>query len=312
VTAVLALSDQGKVTLVWEHGGTRTARPPDDVDRTLVAQLKRDAAELRKLVACERERLEDLLVEEREWPLDTWRQRYADHPVTGSLANRLLWTIIDDGRTVVALPAPDGRFTLSNGNAIDPGDRARIRVWHPVNADPEEVRAWRAHILARELVQPFKQAFREVYLLTRAEEQTRVYSNRFAAHVLRYQQTYALMKERRWGTNYLGGWDGGYDGEAKRDFPAHGLRAVFLHQPAGDEDGHTVQYCTTDQVQFQRVHGRNRETVPLTEVPPVVFSEAMRDVDLFIGVASIATDPTWADRGTDRRFAYRQDVASAT
>jgi hypothetical protein len=309
VIAVLALSDQGKVSLVWEHDGTRTARPPDDVDPALVAQIKRDAAELRKLVASERERLEDLLVEEREWPLDTWRQRYANHPVTGSLANRLLWMIVDDGRTVAALPAPDGRFTLASGNAIDPADRARIRVWHPVHADPEEVRAWRAHIMARELVQPFKQAFREVYLLTPAEEQTRLYSNRFAAHVLRYQQTYALMKERRWGTNYLGGWDGGYDGEAKREFPAYGLRAVFFHQPAGDEDGYTVQYCTTDQVQFQRVRGRDWETVPLTEVPPVVFSEAMRDVDLFIGVASIATDPTWADRGTDRRFAYWQGVA---
>jgi hypothetical protein len=275
----------------------------------LVAELKRDTAELKKLVASERDRLEDLLVEEREWPLDTWRQRYGDHPVTGGLANRLLWTVTIGGRSVAALPAPDGRFTLANGDVIDPGDRARVRVWYPVIADPEEVRAWRAHIMTRELAQPFKQAFREVYLLTPAEEETRLCSNRFAARVLRYQQTYALMKERRWATNYLGGWDGGYDGEAKRDFPAHGLRAVFFHQQAGDEDGYAIQYCTTDQVRFQRVRGRNRETVPLTEVPPVVFSEAMRDVDLFIGVASIATDPTWADRGTDRRFAYWQGVA---
>jgi hypothetical protein len=29
-----------------------------------------------------------------------------------------------------------------------------------------------------------------------------------------------------------------------------------------------------------------------------VFSEAMRDVDLFVGIASIALDPSWAGRGT--------------
>jgi hypothetical protein len=41
---------------------------------------------------------------------------------------------------------------------------------------------------------------------------------------------------------------------------------------------------------------------PLAEVPPLVFSEAMRDVDLFIGVTSISADPEWLDRGEGRRF----------
>lgn len=42
--------------------------------------------------------------------------------------------------------------------------------------------------------------------------------------------------------------------------------------------------------------------MPLAEVPALVFTEAMRDVDLFVGVASIASDPTWTDRGTNRGF----------
>jgi hypothetical protein len=109
-----------------------------------------------------------------------------------------------------------------------------------------------------------------VYLLTPAEEETRVYSNRFAGHVLRYQQTYALMKQRRWGTNYLGGWDGGYAGQARRDFPAHGLRAVFYHDRAGDDEGET-RYCTTDQVRFHRLGDRREEPVPLADVPPPVW-----------------------------------------
>jgi hypothetical protein len=309
VTGILALDDDAKVSVAWEHRGARTAKPPARADPDLVKALKRDAAELRKLVTAERDRLEDLLVEERDWPLATWRQRYADQPVTGSLARRLLWTVVEPDRTVTALPAADGGFTLVTGERFVPGPQARVRVWHPVAAEPDEVRAWRGYILAHEVSQPFKQAFREVYLLTPAEEETGVYSNRFAAHVLRYQQTYALMKERRWGSNYLGGWDGGYDGEAKRDFPTHGLRAVFYHQQAGGEGGSEVTFCTTDQVRFQRAHGRRWEDVPLAEVPPVVFSEAMRDVDLFVGVASIANDPTWSDRGTDRRFAYWQGFA---
>lgn len=51
---------------------------------------------------------------------------------------------------------------------------------------------------------------------------------------------------------------------------------------------------TTDQVRFVDPSGT---PVPLEEIPPRLFSEVMRDVDLFVGVASIGADPTWSDRG---------------
>lgn len=44
----------------------------------------------------------------------------------------------------------------------------------------------------------------------------------------------------------------------------------------------------------------------MADVPPLVFTEAMRDVDLFVGVTSIAADPQWADRGEDRFRDYWQ------
>ena len=309
VTAVLALGDDGKVTLAWEKDGGRTAKPPADTDADVVRRMKRAVADLRKLVSAERDRLEELPIDDREWPLTTWRQRYRDHPVTGRLVHRLLWTVVDGDRSVVGLPAAGGGFTLADGTAYEPGADARIRPWHPVHADPDDVRAWRDRIMTLELVQPFKQAFREVYLLTPAEERTRVYSNRFAGHVLRYPQTFALMKERRWATNYLGPWDSGYDGQARREFASHGLRAVFFHQPATDDGRYGVDFCATDQVRFERRQGRNWTAVPLADVPAVVLSEAMRDVDLFVGVTSIAVDPTWADRGQDRFHAYWCDTA---
>ena len=39
----------------------------------------------------------------------------------------------------------------------------------------------------------------------------------------------------------------------------------------------------------------------LVDVPPVIFSEAMRDVDLFVAVTSLANDPGWADGGPQGR-----------
>ncbi|MDM4784539.1 DUF4132 domain-containing protein [Micromonospora sp. b486] len=152
------------------------------------------------------------------------------------------------------------------------------------------------------LTQPFKQAFREVYLLTLAEERTGSYSNRFAAHILRYRQANALMRARGWQAGYLGTWDGGYDSEATKLFGGGAWRASFHHQLVDTDDprDYDVHHCSTDQVRFARSDGATWQPAPVADVPPLVFTEAMRDVDLFVGVTSIATDPQWADRGEDR------------
>lgn len=54
-------------------------------------------------------------------------------------------------------------------------------------------------------------------------------------------------------------------------------------------------FVTTDQVRFGR---------PLEQVPRVVFSEVMRDVDLFVGVASVGNDPTWNEGGPEGRYLH--------
>jgi hypothetical protein len=51
----------------------------------------------------------------------------------------------------------------------------------------------------------------------------------------------------------------------------------------------------TDQVRFYR-DGRQ---LALADVPALLFSELMRDVDLFVGVTSIGNDPTWFDHGNE-------------
>ncbi len=114
------------------------------------------------------------------------------------------------------------------------------------------------------------------------EEEAGVYSNRFAAHIVHYKQLYALFKERGWQANFLGRYDGGYDGQARAEFGDGEWRACFHHEPAADDDGgYAPEYAATDQVRFERRDGRRLRAVPLAEVPPLVFSEAMRDVDLF-------------------------------
>jgi hypothetical protein len=44
------------------------------------------------------------------------------------------------------------------------------------------------------------------------------------------------------------------------------------------------------------------EPLPLDEIPALVLSEILRDVDLFVGVASVGNDPTWQDGGPGGRY----------
>lgn len=67
-------------------------------------------------------------------------------------------------------------------------------------------------------------------------------------------------------------------------------------------------YVSTDRLQFHAVSGKAKDTargpkrgdaVPLNEIPPIVFSEIMRQRDLLTSVASIGNDPTWLDDRSD-------------
>jgi len=66
-------------------------------------------------------------------------------------------------------------------------------------------------------------------------------------------------------------------------------------------------HIATDQVRFI---GDNSEQISLEEVPAIVFSELMRDVDLFVAVTSVANDPDWTDGGPEGRHgAYWREYA---
>lgn len=309
--AVVRIEDAHTVRISYAAPDGRTVRSvPAAVKEPYAEEItaaKARVKEVRATLSGERARLESLMSAGREWAYADWCRYYRDHPITGAVARALIWEFAGaDGCWTPALPAYDGLIT-TGGRTPDAPER--VRLWHPMRATTTGILAWRELVTSRELRQPFKQAFREIYLLTPAEEETGVYSNRFAAHIVHYPRLYALFKERGWQANRLGRYDGGYEGEARGTFADGEWCACLYHEPADEEDH--PRYAATDQVRFAYRAGRDWREAPLADVPPVVFSEAMRDVDLFVGVTSIAADPEWADRGEDRYGAYWRETAFA-
>lgn len=282
VTAQVRIADDWKVSTRWRGRQGWVQRAPAGA---AVAEQAVGAAvrEVGAALAQERRRLEGLLAQDRDWPAGTWRALYCEHPVTGAISRGLLWEFRSGaGTRMTAMPAAGGRLTTLDG-AADAPEEGTVRLWHPVWAGTDEIAAWRDALAAAGRRQPFEQASRAAYRLTLAERESSTHTGRFAARILRYQEAFALVRERGWVTNYLDACDGGLDGLALHDFPDAGLTAVLEHQAIGCQAGDLqVELCRTGRVFFCRSGDRSLTPVRLAKVPELVFSEAMRDVDILV------------------------------
>ncbi|GAB1822174.1 DUF4132 domain-containing protein [Herbidospora sp. RD11066] len=267
-----------------------------------LAELKTSLKELKQMLPAERFRLERALIEERIWRWNQVTEFFLDHPVTGLFARSLIWKILQ-GPAGIPVRTTDGwELTDPAGRRIQPNPDTPVLLWHPIDEPAESVRNWRDHLLDAGIRQPFKQAFREVYLLTPAEERTRTLSNRFAGHTLHYGQAKALLNQRGWTGLSIGHWDYECEGDAGaaiKELSGYRVRWEMHVNSDPEADGWgTASFCAAEQIRFYRadepdtdLYGYAREGLPLTEVPPLVLSEALRDADLAVGVSSVGLGP---------------------
>ncbi|HEV2329820.1 MAG TPA: DUF4132 domain-containing protein [Verrucomicrobiae bacterium] len=292
-------ADAFKVSWRKADGKTQKSVPAEVKEKhaTELKAFKRTLQDVEKMLTAQRRRIERLLMTEREWDLETWRKRYLDHPLLADLTRRLIWhfKLGEQSATGAWL---EGKLVDAEDHPLDwLAPETRVRLWHPIGFPVETVAAWRDWLQKHEVCQPFKQAHREIYALTDAELQTGAYSNRFAAHIIRRHQFGALAKDRGWTYLLQGRFDS--DSVPTLQLPRWNLAVEFwLDYPGGDVTESTSQsgiflHMATDQVRFVR----DGEALLLSDVPAIVFTEVMRDVDLFVGVASIGNDPTWQDHG---------------
>lgn len=315
-TAVVEV-DGESARLGWINAQGREVKgPPTAVKREHPQRLKELRNTVRDLSAhllAQRDRIERLYVassELRTWTLPVWRERYLDHPLVGALARRLIWRFVasghdggdgDEGGEVGGVlgifheSAQGGDLVDVNGDVLALSGDTRVSLWHPIDSPEDEIAAWRRHLEDRPVCQPFKQAHREIYRLTPVERGTATYSNRFAGQIVRQRQFTALCRARGWRYTPHAIWEESGGEVPTRTCEEVDLEVQFLVEPVGEESGAgTYLYLSTDQVRFSDLAG---DGVPLADVPPRLLSELLRDIDLFVSVSSIGTDPEWEDRG---------------
>lgn len=306
---LLRVKGIGTTELVWlKPDGTPQKSVPAFIKNStkLTDKLKkvRDISkQIKQVTTTQRDRIDRFYTEDMHWNFSDFEKRYLNHGLVSQVARKLIWTL--DNQPAIFI---QGQWQDDKGDLVIVSESAKVHLWHPIESEAHKVLAWRDRLEELQIQQPFKQAYREIYLLTDAEINTRIYSNRMAAHILKQHQFSSLAALRGWKYSLLGAYDDGRDGDiAQKKLPELNLTAEFWINEIIDDtesfnDAGIWHYVATDQVRFC---DNNDQPVSMVDIPPLILSEIMRDVDLFVGVASVGNDPQWQDGGPDGRQDYR-------
>ena len=272
VRVTLSIDPWGEVELQVTRDGKALGDIPGKLKKhPRVVALRERKVELKRQASRIRPSLEQFMVRGDEFTGAELRELMRHPLLAPMLANLVL---IAEG--IAGYPVHDGQALedcRGQIEALKPTEK--IRVAHPLDLLPAaRWHQWQKDCFARERIQPFKQVFRELYPLTDAEKQEGTQTRRYAGHQVQPRQALALLGQRGW-VNH----------------PEEGLRKVFhdaglvvwLHFQEAFFTPAEVEGLTLEGVCFTKRGGH--EPLKLESLPPRLFSETMRDLDLVVSVA---------------------------
>jgi Domain of unknown function (DUF4132) len=309
VQAMIRLSSDGHFGVFWKDADGKTIKSvPSRVRKVFAKEAKAVsglAKEVEQVYSAQCVRLESSFVGLRTMTPEHWRQHFIEHPLAGLLGRRLIWVFSNEQGWERCGLCCDGQIRDSRGEVIDPSPATKVRLWHPLSSEASELRQWREHIFTAPLRQPFRQAFREFYQVTDEERETKMYSNRFAGIVMRQHQFSSLCRARGWNYRLMGAQFDGFNVPTKLLAPWNMHAEFYVDLPSdrdpslaasalGEQSDFGINlFLGSDQVRFYR----DRREIAIEDVPAIVYSEIMRDVDLFTSVSAVGNDESWSDQG---------------
>lgn len=189
-----------------------------------------------------------------------------------------------------------------------------VAVAHPLHlARAGKLKTFQEDAVHRKLVQPFKQVFRESYELGKADAESRTKSRRLAGRKVNALRASAALEALGWKYSVIPNKPGDDSTLPTKAIPAAGLKVRFKFP---DATGVYAQAATitADALWFEPMAGGSGPAypvedgcVPLASVPPVLFSEAIRDGDLVVWGAAADEKGGFSPEG----FAQRGDLVRA-
>ena len=197
-----------------------------------------------------------------------------DNPVVCAILSPLVFLRGDQTGFLKLLPEGTLCLIPLEGEPLAVEAEEELQIAHPLHLYEAGVwHAYQKHLFDHRIRQPFKQVFRELYVKL-DEELGQKASRMFAGNQIQPQRTVGCLKGRRWVADYEEGLQKVY---YKENIVARIYALADWFSPSD------VEAPTLEWVEF--FNRKTFESLTIREVPKLIYSEVMRDVDLAVSVA---------------------------
>ena len=293
----LVVDEEGKADIIVTKGDKTLKSIPDKYKKSKeVEALKDNKTYLTKQYSRTRLSLEQAMLSQTLFTAAELA-KILEHPVVKAMLSKL---VLFNPETQASGFWQDGKLLSAEGTLTPLKAADKLLIAHPSHLFyAVQWDLYQKYLFDKELKQPFKQVFRELYVPTKDELETSNRSERYQGHQVQPQKTVALLRSRGWTVNYEEGLQRVYH---KEGFRATIYAAADWYTPS-DVEAPTLEY-----VVFYNL--KDGKEVPMKEINPVIFSEVMRDVDLVVSVAHVGgVDPEASHSTMQMRGALARESA---
>lgn len=295
VTVEMLVSKEGKPSLSVERNGNLLKSIPAKLRKEKsIVKLKGYVKQLKSQYVRSKKSLEEAMIRQDVF---LWSEisMLSKHPVINPILEFLVFKNGDNLGFVCA----DG-LKSTDGTIVNLSSKDKLILVHSVHLYQAKVwENYQSYVFENKIKQPFKQIFRELYLPTEDELHKRTISKRYAGHQVQPQKTVALLNSRGWRIDYRDGLQKVYH---KEGVIAKIYAMADWFSPAD------IEAPTLETVEF--FDNNNYKPIPFTELPPVIFSEVMRDLDLVVSVAHVGdVDPETSQSSVEMRGVLVKETA---
>ena len=276
VDVYIKIDDLGQSEIIYEKAGKELKSLPTKLKKDkYIEAIKEVHKNLKEQYRRSRKMLEEAMEDGTEF-YGYEIENLMTNPVIAPILKSLVFKMGNDLGYYV-----DKKLKSAKKKSVAIKDNSLLKIAHCFDLfESGEWATYQKDIFDRELKQPFKQVFRELYVKT-VDEKGRDKSLRYAGHQVQPSKTVALLKTRRW---IIDGQEGLEKVYYKENIIAKIFALADWFSPAD------IEAPTLEEVQF--FDRKTFKPILIDEVPDLIFTEVMRDIDLVVSVAHVGdVDP---------------------
>lgn len=293
IELMISVDETGKSALVCRKDGKLLKSVPAKYKKTeTVQEFQKVTKKLKEQYSRTRQMMEQAMEDETAFEVWEFLELY-NNPVTKPITEPLVVKALEEENTEnqnttkqdsterhdkkqntkLGFLTKDGIIDIS-GVLLPVKPEDKIVIAHPLDLYKSgHWHEYQKRLFEKQIKQPFKQVFRELYVKL-DEELEKEESMLFSGNQIQPQKTASTLKSRRWVADYEEGLQKIY---YKENIAAFIFAMADWFSPS-DVEAPTLEYV----VFADRKTGKR---LKIKDVPDIIYSEVMRDVDLAVSVA---------------------------